>query len=335
MTTPKASGLTSRNGHRVAVDAKSSVPIYRQLADQIRLLIEFGELAPGSRLPSAAQLAANLDVHRNTIQKAYMTLRQAGAVVGDGSRGSFVSPIAPARSGASEHLFQLIGQLVREAEADGVAPSELASLVQLHATSLQALRSQSMAFVECNLASLGHYQAELERALGVRVRPLLLESVSEVRQLDVSSGLVVTTFFHYADVRRRLHDAGLANELVAISVRPHLEVLQQLNDLKPGTRLGIAYLADDPNAAARLGRMHDAITHSRLSHVSVVPFAVKSDATEADFIGLDAVLVRPENISRVRQFIPRSVRVIEFKNTLDDASLQLLRDMLSEHDEGR
>jgi hypothetical protein len=47
------------------------------------------------------------------------------------------------------------------------------------------------------------------------------------------------------------------------------------------------------------------------------------------------VLVRPENISRVRQFIPRSVRVIEFKNTLDDASLQLLRDMLSEHAHGR
>jgi DNA-binding transcriptional regulator YhcF (GntR family) len=323
--------ITSRDGRRVAVDTRSAIPIYRQLSDQIRLLVELGELAPGSRLPSASQLADNLDVHRNTVQKAYLTLRRSGVIVSDGSRGTFVSPAKPSPRAASERLLQLLGQLVREAETTALTPGELASLVQLHASAREALHNRSIVFVECNPASLGHYKGEIERTLGIRVEPVLLDNVATLGTLDVSSHLVVTTFFHYADLRRRLHAAGLGNELVAISVRAHIEVLQQLNDLRPGTRLGVVYLADDPNASARLSRMYDAVTHTHLSGVSVTQVAVKADATESDFVGLDAVLVRPENISQVRPFIPRDVRVIEFKNTLDEASLQLLRETLTDH----
>jgi hypothetical protein len=144
-----------------------------------------------------------------------------------------------------------------------------------------------------------------------------------------NSGLIVTTFYHFADVRRRLQAAGLTNELLAINVRPHLEVLQQLNSLKPGTRLGVAYLADEPYAEVRLRRMYDAVAHLHLSRITVAQVAVSADAKELDFANLDAVLVRPENISRVRAHIPAGLRVIEFRNTLDEASIELLRDVVS------
>jgi GntR family transcriptional regulator len=317
--------LLADPAHRVALDTGSSTPIYRQLADQIRWLVELGELAHGSRLPSASQLATNLDVHRNTIQKAYRTLQRQNVIVTDHRRGTFVGSVKPLPRRASERLFQLMDQLVLEAERTNVDGPDLATMVQVHATRLKALRSRSVIFVECNATSLAHYQQEIEKTVGIGVQPVLLEDVTKAVATDTSS-FVVTTFFHYADVRRRL--LGRGSELVAISVKPHLEVLQQLNSLKPGTSLGVVYLTDDPYAATRLQRMHDAVKHLGLEHVTVQQVAVTPSATEMEFAGLDAVLIRPENISLVRKFIPRGVRVIEWKNTLDEASVQLLREML-------
>lgn len=311
----------------VEVDSHSSLPIYRQLADQIRLLVEFGELPYGARLPSAAQLADNLDVHRNTVQKAYRDLQRQGVIVSEGSRGSYVA-VESDRKEPPPRVFELLGELVREADAANIDPGELASLVQVHAARWKALRSQSVTFVECNQASLTHYQGEIERSVGIRVDPVLLEEVAG-ESVRAQSGLIVTTFYHFADVRRRLQAAGLTNELLAINVRPHLEVLQQLNGLKPGTRLGVVYLADDPYAEVRLRRMYDTVAHLRLTRITVAEVAVTEEAKGADFANFDAVLVRPENISRVRAHIPAGLRVIEFRNTLDDASIELLRDVVS------
>jgi len=50
-------------------------PYYWQIADQIKRMIIAGELADGSILPSERKLADILKVHRNTVIKAYATLK--------------------------------------------------------------------------------------------------------------------------------------------------------------------------------------------------------------------------------------------------------------------
>ncbi|MBO3762299.1 FadR/GntR family transcriptional regulator [Ciceribacter sp. L1K22] len=71
--------------------------LYRQVADQIRSLIDAGELAPGARLPAERDLAERLAVSRPTIREALIVLEVEGLVQIRMGSGIYVSskPTAP------------------------------------------------------------------------------------------------------------------------------------------------------------------------------------------------------------------------------------------------
>ena len=66
------------------------LPVYRQIAEQIRREIEASKLAVGARLPPIRDLAKSLRVHRDTVALAYEALAQAGMVEATVGRGTFV-----------------------------------------------------------------------------------------------------------------------------------------------------------------------------------------------------------------------------------------------------
>jgi len=53
------------------IDAKSGVPSYRQIIDQVKVAVACGHIRPGDRLPTVCQLAADLSVSHNTMIRAY------------------------------------------------------------------------------------------------------------------------------------------------------------------------------------------------------------------------------------------------------------------------
>jgi len=54
--------------------------LYRQIADQLRALVERGEFAPGTRLPAERELAAQLGVSRPSVREALIALEVEGLV---------------------------------------------------------------------------------------------------------------------------------------------------------------------------------------------------------------------------------------------------------------
>lgn len=60
---------------KIVVDKAGCEPLYWQISDQIKALILSGELADGVILPSERVLAERLQVHRNTVIKAYGRLK--------------------------------------------------------------------------------------------------------------------------------------------------------------------------------------------------------------------------------------------------------------------
>ncbi len=73
---------------KLTIDRSSPVPMYRQIVEQIRLLIIEGELEKGSVLPSERKLAELLDINRSTVLSAYQELKAEGlvrSIVGKGT----------------------------------------------------------------------------------------------------------------------------------------------------------------------------------------------------------------------------------------------------------
>src|SRR5215475_13143950 len=87
--------IRSSHFSRFRFDRASSTPLHRQLYDRIRDAIAEGRLKPGTRVPSARSLAAQLGVARGTIDLAYARLSGDGILLGRGQRGTLVSGAVP------------------------------------------------------------------------------------------------------------------------------------------------------------------------------------------------------------------------------------------------
>ncbi|WP_431934362.1 winged helix-turn-helix domain-containing protein [Nonomuraea jabiensis] len=79
-------------------------PGYLQIADDLRAQIQGGSLAPGTPLPSTAQLADQYDASLSVVKMAVGILRNEGLVIGQQGKGVFVRDTddAPAGDTAGE-----------------------------------------------------------------------------------------------------------------------------------------------------------------------------------------------------------------------------------------
>lgn len=74
----------------VHLDYRDVRPIYAQIIDGFKEQISAGILQPGDKLPSVRELAANLAINPNTIQRSYRQLEMEGWIVTMPGKGCFV-----------------------------------------------------------------------------------------------------------------------------------------------------------------------------------------------------------------------------------------------------
>ena len=74
----------------VHLDYRDARPIYAQIIDGFREQIATGILQPGDKLPSVRELAQNLAINPNTIQRSYRQLESEGWIVTVPGKGCFV-----------------------------------------------------------------------------------------------------------------------------------------------------------------------------------------------------------------------------------------------------
>lgn len=75
---------------------KSGVPICDQIVNGFIRMKALGLVESGEQLPSVRQLAVELSVNPNTIQKAYQMLESNGIIYSVKGKGSFISSDAAA-----------------------------------------------------------------------------------------------------------------------------------------------------------------------------------------------------------------------------------------------
>lgn len=73
------------------IDLKSRKAIYEQVVDNFKELIIAGVLKPDEKVPSVRDMAKELTINPNTIQKAYRELENKGYFYSVSGLGSFVS----------------------------------------------------------------------------------------------------------------------------------------------------------------------------------------------------------------------------------------------------
>lgn len=73
------------------MEFKDNVPIYIQIEQHLYRLIVQGELPAGQRIPSVRQLAVDLTVNVNTVQRALQEMNNQGILFIKRGEGNFVT----------------------------------------------------------------------------------------------------------------------------------------------------------------------------------------------------------------------------------------------------
>ena len=81
------------------LNPESESPLYRQLYNEVKILITSGQVSQGSKLPATRELAGQLGLNRTTVSAAYELLESEGLITGHVGRGSFVAA-PPAQTGS-------------------------------------------------------------------------------------------------------------------------------------------------------------------------------------------------------------------------------------------
>lgn len=84
------------------LDMKSHKAISDQIIDNMKELIMSGVLQPEARISSVRELAGQILVNPNTVQKAYRTLESQGYIYTVKGKGTFVADTSSFKPGARE-----------------------------------------------------------------------------------------------------------------------------------------------------------------------------------------------------------------------------------------
>jgi GntR family transcriptional regulator len=114
-----------------AIEPANGVPIYEQIARQIKFAIAGGAYRPGEIVPSVRDLAQRLAVNPNTVAKAYRDLQQAGILTTLRGTGLAVADGAPkvCRADRVRLIRQRLRQALLEAKQSQLDADQLKRLI--------------------------------------------------------------------------------------------------------------------------------------------------------------------------------------------------------------
>lgn len=108
----------------IVIDYQDRRPIYEQIVERFEKLILKGALEADSQMPSVRQMAAELSINPNTIQKAYAILEQEGYIYPVKGKGNFVNGNLVLRQRKKEACFQKLEECLTEGREFGITAED-------------------------------------------------------------------------------------------------------------------------------------------------------------------------------------------------------------------
>ena len=117
----------------IIISNSSGVPIYEQIARQMKGLILRGELREGEALPSMRLLAKELRISVITTKRAYEELEREGFLATVPGKGCFVAPrdLELVREDCLRRMEEQLSQAVATAKAGGISLEEMTSALDI------------------------------------------------------------------------------------------------------------------------------------------------------------------------------------------------------------
>ena len=117
---------------KIIINTSLMIPIYEQIADQIKRLIRNGELKENDSLPSVRALSKELKISALTVKKAYDSLESEGFTVTVHGKGTYVTAanMELLLEEQKKELEAELEQAVQKGRSCGISDEEIRSLLE-------------------------------------------------------------------------------------------------------------------------------------------------------------------------------------------------------------
>jgi DNA-binding transcriptional regulator YhcF (GntR family) len=301
-----------------ALDRSLPVPLSVQLKGLIEYGIVCGELPPGTRLPSVRELAEAGGIAPMTAVAVYKDLQQSGMIVARQGAGTFVA--VGARPADSEVLARIQGHLeaaLAEAEAAGLAPAEVASLLSARIGRSRAREARPVRVVMIGIfqQATRAYADEIARQLkpGDSIEAVTFEGLRGGAVALPGADLYVTLANRRAEAEALVGDRG---PVTSISFMPSEATRARLAEVDPLARLGLVSVFPEFLALMKPGVMRFA------PHVPSVSAIVADDPGLPAFLQKVDVVVYATGAQPALAGARPDLKTIEYRHAPDPHAVQ-------------
>lgn len=113
---------------------QSSKPIYLQIADRVYYRLIRSELSPGDKLPSVREMALQMKVNPNTIQRTYSEMERLGVVETKRGQGTFIAERPDLKAELKDRLTKdVFKRFIQEMAELGLSAQEMLDGIKQYA----------------------------------------------------------------------------------------------------------------------------------------------------------------------------------------------------------
>lgn len=304
-------------------------PIYQQLKEQIKFFLLSGELKPDSRVPTPKDLAAFLNINKNTVVAAYKELEKEGMLMTKQGKGTFVATVSPDLTAhdKKQDLFALVRQTIERTKEFGFSEEDLFTVVFNYIVMGKRMineKAPKVLFIECNEPDLKYYQQELQKELEIMVEACLVSELNNKNEEFFKEFLyIITTFSHIEDVKAVLEPYN--KNVLAIMAMPHFQTLMRIGQLPPGTCLGL-YCWNERSAL----NMRKSLEATGIKNITIEHAGMNNlDFLKETLNNIDVAVGSRVIIDELKKIVPKGLQVLEYTVVLDKAGLQMLKEYIN------
>lgn len=313
------------------LERKGGPPIYAQLKEKIKDLIETGQWEAGEKIPTERELAEALNISRNTVSSAYKELEAEGILTSTQGKGTFVadSDALLRQENRKERLLRIIDVAIEEATELGFTIDDFITIAGLRAREKKNFLSKvKIAFVECNREQLDYFSKEIQLDLGMTIIPILLDDFRKnpdlINETIDKVDLVVSTFFHLQETKKLMNQKK--KTVLGIALNPQLETIVKIARLPRGSKIAIVCLSD-----IFCAKIKNSLKQAGINHLEFYPIISKDSTELLQFLqGKNAVIVSPNRKREIIDLTANHLEVIEFKFLPDAGSVNIIKSALLE-----
>ena len=303
------------------------IPIYLQVKTRILDKIRAGEYRIGDKIPTEREMAAQLEISRNTVSAAYKELLLEGVLEARQGKGTFVKGTMVENNSEGlagskrERLASIIDDALAKATELGFDAEQFATIAHIRAQAKTlAVQRLRVVIVDCTAEFTHRFVSQINQTLAIRAEEVLLSDLEQGQvpiELLHACDLVVTTTEHYGTLVRLM---GINSKIATVAVMPRLEAVIQLARIPAGNILGV--IARSSHYLRAIERLLTRIQVNALQ-LELSPDLEKEALRR--FIEKHTILVASEEMeATVRQLATNNQEIIVFTYDMDRGSMNQL-----------